>query len=65
MTDLKSNNYSQLERKVAYDYFFNPNQTIAQLATKYSISIEKVNRITSKALKLKGADREEFLKQED
>jgi hypothetical protein len=54
--------YSQLERRIVYDFWFNPDQTMRQLAEKYNSTIHKVTRLTSHFIKLKQDERDKLFK---
>lgn len=54
--------YSELERSIVYDYWFNPNQTMQQLADKYGVSSYKIKTITSRFIRTKDVERQQILK---
>lgn len=53
--------YSQIECQIVYDFWFNPNQTMRELAEKYDSTIHKVTRLTSHFIKLKEPERDKIL----
>lgn len=54
--------YSDLERSIVYDFWFNPNQTMQHLADKYQVSTHKVKTITSRFIRTKDVERQQILK---
>ncbi|MEJ2905052.1 hypothetical protein WAE58_21585 [Pedobacter panaciterrae] len=55
--------YSDIERSIVYDFWFNPNQTMQQLAEKFGISPYKATALTSQFIRTKDQERQKILKE--
>ncbi|TDQ12205.1 helix-turn-helix domain-containing protein [Pedobacter metabolipauper] len=55
--------YSDTDRKIIYDFWFNPNQTMKNIADKYGVSDYLVSKVTSQFIRTKDEERQKILKE--